>query len=56
MGHWIADLWSRFADLFTTDENIWAIALIILSAVLVVMIVKNMIMAVFRRVRNRPGN
>lgn len=52
MSGWIADLWSRFADLFTTDENIWAIALIVLGVVLVVVVAKNMVMLVVRRARN----
>jgi hypothetical protein len=42
-------------DLFSSDENIWTIALIGLGLTFVVMLGKSMVMAVVRRKKSRSG-
>ncbi|HEX9464653.1 MAG TPA: hypothetical protein VGB82_18795 [Alphaproteobacteria bacterium] len=43
-------------DLFSSDENIWTLALIGLAVVLVFMIGKSIVSSVIRRVKSRTGH
>lgn len=43
-------------NLFSSDENIWTIALIGLGAVLVFMLGKSLVSSVAQRLKNRHGH
>jgi len=46
---------TSFADLFSSDENIWAIGLLVLGAAFVVVMLKALFFFVARKLRKQTG-